>query len=65
MQALASVIGMRLIIGPINRAGTGLLAGLTRALDLPSDTSVPEAVEAINKDERASNLRGVSASRRR
>ena len=61
VQAIASVMGMRLIIGPTNRAGTGgatLPAGLTKALDLPSDASVVEAVEAINKDERASNLRG-------
>ena len=61
VQAIASVMGRRLIIGPTNPAGTGgaaLPAELTRALDLPSDASVVEAVEAINKDERASNLRG-------
>ena len=60
VEAIASVMGMRLIIGPTNRAGTGaaaLPAGLTKALDLPSDSSVAEAVEANNEDERASNLR--------
>ena len=60
LQAIASVMGMRLFIDPMNRPDTGaaaLPAALTKALDLPSDASVAEVVEAIHEDEQASTMR--------
>ena len=67
LEAIASVMGMQLFIAPMDPAGIGaaaLPAELIRALDLPSDASVAEAVEAINKDDRAPNLRkGIRLAR--
>ena len=60
VQSIASVMGMRLFIAPVERGGMEappLPAELTRALDLPSDASVVEAVDVIDKDAVASKLR--------
>ena len=48
LQSIASVMGMRLFIAQGERGGMGappLPTELTRALDLPSDASVVEAVD--------------------
>ena len=53
-------MGMRLFIAPVERGGmeaSPLPAELTRALGLPSDASVVEAVDVIDKDAVASKLR--------
>ena len=53
-------MGMRLFIAPAEPGGMEappLPAELTRALDLPSDASVVDAVEAIDQDAVASTLR--------
>ena len=60
LQAIAAVMGMRLFIAPMNPGGTEappLPEELTRALDLPSDASVAEAVDAITTDAAGSDLR--------
>ena len=60
LQSIASVMGMRLFIAPAEPGGMEappLPAELTRALDLPSDASVVDAVEAIDQDAVASTLR--------
>ena len=60
LQSIASVMGMRLFIAPAEPGGMEappLPAELTRALDLPSDVSVVDAVEAIDQDAVASTLR--------
>ena len=60
LQAVAAVMGMRLFIAPMNPGGTEappLPEELTRALDLPSDASVAEAVDAITTDAAGSDLR--------
>ena len=60
LQSIASVMGMRLFIAPAEPSGMEappLPAELTRALDLPSDASVVDAVDAIDQDAVASKLR--------
>ena len=60
LQAIAAVMGMRLLIGPMNVAGAeapSLPRELTKALALPSDASVADAVDAINTDAGGSDLR--------
>ena len=60
LESIASVMGMRLFIAPVEPGGMEappLPAELTRALDLPSDASVIEAVDAIDQDAVASMLR--------
>ena len=60
LQSIAAVMGMRLFIAPAEPGGMEappLPAELTRALDLPSDASVVDAVEAIDQDAVASTLR--------
>ena len=60
LQSIASVMGMRLFIAPAEPSGMEappLPAELTRALDLPSDASVVDAVDAIDQDAVASMLR--------
>ena len=60
LQSIAPVMGMRLFIAPAEPGGMEappLPAELTRALDLPSDASVVDAVEAIDQDAVASTLR--------
>ena len=60
LQSIASAMGMRLFIAPAEPGGMEappLPAELTRALDLPSDASVVDAVEAIDQDAVASTLR--------
>ena len=60
LQSIASVMGMRLFVAPAERGGAEarpLPAELTRALDLPLDASVSEAVDVIDNDASASKLR--------
>ena len=60
LQSIAAVMGMRLFIAGAEPGGMEappLPAELTRALDLPSDASVVDAVEAIDQDAVASTLR--------
>lgn len=59
LQAIASVLGMRLFIGPAERGGEApqLPPEITEALHLPSDASVVDAVGLIRKDAMASKLR--------
>ena len=62
LQSIASVMGMRLFVAPAEPGGLvleapPLPAELTRALDLPSNASVVDAVEAIDQDAVASTLR--------
>ena len=60
LQSIASVMGMRLFSAPAEPGGMEappLPPELTRALDLPSDTSVIDAVDAIDHDAVASTLR--------
>ena len=68
LQSIASVMGMRLFIAPTERGGmeaAPLPAELTRALDLPSDASMIDAVDAIEQDIVASKLRKACGSCRR
>lgn len=60
LQAIAAVMGMRLFIAPMNPGDAEappLPRELTKALDLPADASVAEAVDAINTDAAGSDLR--------
>lgn len=59
LQSIASVMGMRLSVGPADRDGKApqLPPEITRALQLPSDASVVDAVGLIDKDVMASKLR--------
>ena len=59
LQAIASVLGLRLFIGPAERGGEApqLPPEITSALRLPSDASVVDAVGLIRKDAMASKLR--------
>jgi hypothetical protein len=59
LQSIASVMGMRLSVGPAERGGEApqLPPEITRALHLPSDASVVDAVGLIEKDVMASKLR--------
>ena len=59
LQSIASVMGMRLFIGPAEWDGEApeLPQEITRALHLPSDASVVDAVGLIEKDAMASRLR--------
>ena len=60
LQSIASVMGMRLFIAPAAPRGvraSPLPAELTRALGLPSDATVLDAVDAINRDAVGSRLR--------
>ena len=59
LQSIAAVMGMRLFIGPAERDGQApqLPQEITRALHLPSDASVVDAVGLIEKDAMASRLR--------
>ena len=60
LQSIASAMGMRLFIAPAVPRGVRappLPAELTKALDLHSDASVVEAVDAIDQDAVASELR--------
>ena len=59
LQSIASVMGMRLSVGPAERGGKApqLPPEITRALHLPSDASVVDAVGLIEKDVMASKLR--------
>ena len=59
LQSIASVMGMRLSVGPADRDGKApqLPPEITRALHLPSDASIVDAVGLIEKDVMASKLR--------
>ena len=60
LQSIASVMGMRLFNAPAEPGGMEappLPPELTRALGLPSDASVIDAVDAIDQDAVASTLR--------
>lgn len=60
LASIASVMGLQLYIGPARRgnaAGPGLPPEIARALDLPSDASVADAVGMIDKDLLASKMR--------
>ena len=59
LQSIASVMGMRLSVGPADRGGKApqLPPEITKALQLPSDASVVDAVGLIEKDVMASKLR--------
>ncbi len=59
LESIASVLGMRLFIGPAQGSGKApqLPQEITRALQLPSDASVVDAVGMIDKDGMASQLR--------
>ena len=60
LQSIASVMGMRLFSAPAEPGGMEappLPPELTRALGLPSDASVIDAVDAIDQDAVASKLR--------
>ena len=60
LQAIAAVMGMRLFVRPMNPGDARappLPEELTKALDLPPDASVAEAVDAIKTDAAGSDLR--------
>lgn len=59
LESIASVLGMRLFIGPAEGGGEApqLPEEITRALRLPSDASIVDAVGMIDKDAMASQLR--------
>ena len=59
LQSIASVMGLRLFVGPAEWSGKApqLPPEITRALQLPSDASVVDAVGLIDKDAMASRLR--------
>ena len=58
LQAIVSVMGMRLFVTPVEPPGAPPLPPeLTRALGLPPDASVAEAVDVIERDAVASKLR--------
>ena len=59
LESIASVMGMRLFIGPAEGSGEApqLPEEITRALHLPSDASIVDAVGMIDKDAMASQLR--------
>ena len=60
LEAIAAVMGMQLFIGPAAENGEGapqLPEEITRALQLPSNASVVDAVGLIEKDAMASQLR--------
>ena len=60
LQSIASVLGMRLLIGPAELGGAEapqLPQEITRALHLPSDAAVVDVVGLIDKDAMASKLR--------
>ena len=60
LEAIAAVMGMRLFIGPAAENGEEapqLPEEITRALQLPSNASVVDAVGLIEKDAMASQLR--------
>lgn len=60
LQSIASAMGMRLFIAPVEPRGPGappLPAELTRALGLTPDASVADAVDAIEQNSAASRLR--------
>ena len=60
LQTIASVLGMRLFVGPAELGGAEapqLPQEITRALHLPSDAGVVDAVGLIDKDAMASKLR--------
>ena len=60
LESIAAVMGMRLFIGPAEDGGAEapqLPEEITRALQLPSNASVVDAVGQIEKDAMASQLR--------
>ena len=60
LESIAAVMGMQLFIGPAEAGGEGspqLPEEITQALHLPSDASVVDAVDLIEKDAMASQLR--------
>ena len=63
LASIASVMGLQLYVGPAQRANSagpadpGLPPEITRALHLPSDASVADAVGMIDRDVMASRLR--------
>ena len=60
LESIAAVMGMRLFIGPAAESGEGapqLPEEITRALQLPPNASVVDAVGLIEKDAMASQLR--------
>jgi len=59
LESIASVLGLRLSVGPADRDDKApqLPPEITRALQLPSDASVLDAVGQIEKDVMASKLR--------
>ena len=62
LQSIASVMGMRLFSAPAEPGGMEappLPPELTRALGLPSDASVIDAVDAIDQDAVASTLKAM------
>ena len=67
LESIAAVMGMRLFIGPAEDGGAEapqLPEEITRALRLPTDASVVDAVGQIEKDVMASQLRdGMRAVR--
>ncbi len=67
LEAIASALGMRLFVGPVKGGGAEgprLPEEITRALDLPSNASVDDAVGRIDRDAMESRLRdGMRAAR--
>ena len=60
LELIASVLGLEFYIGPARPGASTspeLPSEITRALDLPRDASVADAVGAIDKDAMASRLR--------
>ncbi len=60
LQSIASVMGMQLFVGPAERGAaeaSRLPPEITRALHLPSNASIADAVGLIEKDAMASKLR--------
>ena len=60
LESIAAVMGMQLFIGPAAESGEKapqLPEEITRALQLPSDASIVDAVDLIEKDAMASQLR--------
>lgn len=60
LEAIAAVLGLEFYIGPVRPGASTapeLPAEITRALDLPREASVADAVRAMDKDAMASRLR--------
>ena len=59
LQSIASAMGLQVVIGQVKQGGMNapLPGKLTRALGLPPDASIAEAVNAIERDAAGSRLR--------